>query len=156
MRWDTGAVYTCRGHGSLWEIMILPRYWVKEESEESPPEGERVLFAVWRRSETSLEEARARAWEAAERIAARIDAGSPLPERYAYGDRPAREEVIREHRRDDGSLTLAATRNVYGALVLNTARVMFIDVGIACPGGSARRRGPVTRSAAGASQHLRR
>src|SRR5690606_206216 len=116
------------------EIMILPRYWARAESEERSPRGKRVPFAVWRWSETSLEDARARAREAAERIAARIRNGDPLPERYAYGERPVREEVVREHRREDGAITVAVTRNVYGAMVLNTARVMFIDVDIVDPG----------------------
>jgi len=114
--------------------MILPRYWAKAESEERSPQGKRVPFAVWRWSEISLEDARARAREAAERIAARIRDGGPLPERYAYGERPVREEVIREHRGEDGSITVAVTRNVYGAMVLNTAQVMFIDIDIASLG----------------------
>lgn len=108
--------------------MILPRYWAKAESRASTPAGRSIPFAVWRWSERSVAEARAAAVAAVERVAARIRAGEPFPPRYAYADRPVREEVVRTHEDADGSLTVAVTRNTYGALVLNTARVMFLDV----------------------------
>ncbi len=41
---------------------------------------------------------------------------------------PLREEVVQRFTDTDGNATAAVTRNQYGALVLNTARAMFIDV----------------------------
>ncbi len=45
-----------------------------------------------------------------------------------YLDRPMREPVLREVKKDNGELAAVVTRNSYGCLVLNTARVMFVDV----------------------------
>ncbi len=46
---------------------------------------------------------------------------------YEYSDRPLREELKREIHQG-GELTALITRNNYGSLVLNTAKVMFIDI----------------------------
>lgn len=53
----------------------------------------------------------------------RIASGSLRDEAYFYGKAPLREEIIRSVGQD-----AVVTRNRYGALVLNTARVPFIDV----------------------------
>ena len=111
--------------------MILPRHWARAEGRARTPDGKDVPFALWRWSERSLAEAQASAAEAIARVAARIGAGQPFPDRYTYGDRPAREEVIRVHEDASGAAAIAITRNTYGALVLNTARVMFLDFDLA-------------------------
>jgi hypothetical protein len=64
--------------------------------------------------------------EAAERAAAAVERGRP-PERYGYADRPLREEIVQEIGGANGPAAII-TRNAYGALVLNTSRVMFADV----------------------------
>jgi hypothetical protein len=48
--------------------------------------------------------------------------------RYGYADRPLREEVVGEFKGDGGEVVAVVTRNSYGCLVLNTARVMFVDI----------------------------
>jgi hypothetical protein len=58
----------------------------------------------------------------------RLRGGGPLPDRYLYGERALREELVRELPGATGELAAAVTRNAYGALVLNSARVMFVDV----------------------------
>jgi hypothetical protein len=110
--------------------MFIPRYWSRSESEVVAPSGKRVRLRVWRGSRTNVDEARALAAEAVERIAARVRAGQPFPEKYTYGDRPLREEVVREVGAGAGgdAPEVALTRNSYGALVLNAAGVFFIDV----------------------------
>ncbi|HEX2093180.1 MAG TPA: hypothetical protein VHG28_12295 [Longimicrobiaceae bacterium] len=112
--------------------MLIPRYWSRAESEVLSPSGKLIRFHVWRGSRTGMEEARALANEAVERMADRIRRGEGFPERYSYGDRPLREEVVREIGAAPGGdgPDAAITRNSYGALVLNAARVFFIDVDV--------------------------
>jgi hypothetical protein len=115
--------------------MLIPRYWFREASHATTPEGKRVDFHVWRGARGSLAEAQSLARETVARIAARIRRGEGFPERYAYGDRPLREEVVREiGAAGDEGPEAAVTRNAYGALVLNAARVFFIDVDVPPPG----------------------
>jgi hypothetical protein len=108
--------------------MFIPRFWSKIDSSAQSPDGGTVLFSSRRGSQLSQEDALAQAQQAAARIAERIRTGEGLPEKYAYGSRPMCEEVLREIQDDRGDLAAAITRNAYGSLVLNTARVMFIDV----------------------------
>jgi len=112
--------------------MLIPRYWSRAESQATTPDGRPVRFHVWRGSRSSVAEAQAAADEAVARIAERVRRGDGFPERYAYGDRPLREEVVRELPGPGGAETpdAAITRNSYGALVLNAARAFFIDVDV--------------------------
>src|SRR5262245_3476406 len=107
--------------------MKLPRYWAKEEAEALTPAGKPVRVAAWRWSDSSLDEARRNARQVIGNILQRVQAGQPFPARYAYGSRPVREEVLREILDGSGQTAAAITRNVYGALVLNTAGAMFVD-----------------------------
>lgn len=112
--------------------MLIPRYWSRAESQAVTPAGKPVRFHVWRGSRSSPAEAQSLAQEAVGRVAARIQAGEGFPERYTYGDRPLREEVVREF---PAAVSMdapdaAITRNSYGALVLNAARAFFIDVDV--------------------------
>jgi hypothetical protein len=116
--------------------MLIPRYWSRADSQATTPDGRPVRFHVWRGSRTSPAEAQALANEAVVRIADRIQRGQGFPERYSYGDRPLREEVVREIPAGGAPTEApdaALTRNSYGALVLNAARAFFIDVDV--PGG---------------------
>jgi hypothetical protein len=125
--------------------MLIPRYWSRAESQATTPEGKPVRFHVWRGSRNSPAEAQTLADEAVARIANRVRRGQGFPERYAYGDRPLREEVVREiagGAPDAGggdAPDAAITRNSYGALVLNAARAFFIDVDIPEDGGGGQR-----------------
>ena len=75
--------------------MLIPRYWAKVTRQAVAPDGRTLQLRTWRGSRTSEAEAQAAAAEASERIAARIAQGGAFPERYSYGDRPLREEVVR-------------------------------------------------------------
>jgi hypothetical protein len=113
--------------------MLIPRYWSRAESQATTPDGRPVRFHVWRGSRSSDSDAQALANDAVGRIADRIQRGAGFPERYAYGDRPLREEVIREISAttwDADTPDAALTRNTYGAVVLNAGRAFFIDVDV--------------------------
>lgn len=110
--------------------MNFPRFWAKQSG--SVPGGWRgkLHFECWGWSNESLTQAEATAREKTERIAQHLRATQRPPDRYAYGNRPLREEVLRTVNAADGSLAAAITRNQYGCLVLNTARAMFVDIDI--------------------------
>ena len=112
--------------------MLIPRYWSRSEADVQAPSGKRIHLRIWRGSRDDPAEAQTLAAEALERVAARVRAGDPFPERYAYGDRPLREEIVREldGAAPDGGPGVALTRNSYGAVVLNAAQVFFIDVDV--------------------------
>ena len=88
----------------------------------------------WRWSFHSLAEAQTLADQAAQKIADRIRHGD-IPQRQHgyYPNRPFREPVLREIRNGAGEVAAVITRNSYGCLVLNTARVMFVDVDLPEP-----------------------
>ncbi len=87
-----------------------------------------LAFACWRGSDLSVDDARTSARMAAEEVAARAAQSGEPPRAYLYGERPMREEVVRELAAGDGGPAAVVTRNSFGCLVLNTARVMFVDV----------------------------
>ncbi|HEX8143832.1 MAG TPA: hypothetical protein VF553_14635 [Pyrinomonadaceae bacterium] len=110
--------------------MKLARYWMKGKAEARSSSDQMITVTSWGWSTLSQEEAKRRANEAAQRAAKRIEAGEPLPRGYGYSDRPPREEIVEEIRSADGNLIAAVTRNSYGALILNTRDLMFIDIDI--------------------------
>ncbi len=122
--------------------MLIPRYWSRASAHATTPQGKHLHLHAWRGSRSDPAEAQALAQEAVERMTARVQAGEGFPERYTYGDRPLREEVVREMAgATDDAPDAALTRNAYGALVLNAARLFFIDVdapGADAPPSSAR------------------
>ncbi len=79
-------------------------------------------------SDRSLEDAREQARRTGTRVRDAIAAGRAA--RYAYSDRPLREELLEEVR-DGRELLAVVTRNGYGARVLNAAQAMFIDIDMA-------------------------
>jgi len=92
-------------------------------------------FSCWRWSFNSAAEAQAAANEAARRLAERFGRDEKVPSRQRgyYPDRPFREQVLREIKNSGGEVIGLVTRNSYGCLVLNTARVMFVDVDLPEP-----------------------
>ena len=99
--------------------MNFPKFWAK---------GTHEGFSAWRWSDLNLAEAETLAKEAARRVAEHFARDDFRNQRYAYADRPLREPVLREFRDASGQLAGAITRNSYGCLVLNTARLMFVDI----------------------------
>jgi hypothetical protein len=114
--------------------MNFPPYWAKANSAD---------FVCWRWSSQSVLEAQQLAKQAVDQLADRFGAGGFPPQRGGYyPDRPFREQVLHEIRNDSGEVYAVVTRNSYGCLVLNTSRVMFVDIDLALPkasGGILRR-----------------
>jgi len=84
-------------------------------------------FSCWGWSDISVAEAEERGRKRADAVAEMIRRGN-RPDRYLYGDRPMREEILDEWKRGDATTYAAVTLNSYGCQVLNTAGVMFVDV----------------------------
>jgi len=81
-----------------------------------------------------MADAQALANQAAQQVAERFRAGNLPPHRGGYyPDRPFREQVLREIKNGGGEIAGVVTRNSYGCLVLNTARVMFVDIDLPEP-----------------------
>ena len=105
--------------------MNFPRFWARADHDG---------FLAWGWSNESIEAAKVSGMEVARRIAERIRRGDRKHfTRYTYGDRPLREEIIREFKEDAGVPRAVITRNAYGCLVLNTARLLFVDVDLGEP-----------------------
>ncbi|HUZ06709.1 MAG TPA: hypothetical protein VMV89_04405 [Candidatus Paceibacterota bacterium] len=105
--------------------MNFPPFWAR---------GQSGNFSCWRWSERSLDEAQSLAVQAAQQLADRFAAGDFPPNHGGYyPDRPFREQVLDEIKNENGETAGVVTRNSYGCLVLNTARVMFVDVDLPEP-----------------------
>jgi hypothetical protein len=114
--------------------MNIPKHWAKEIRRVVRPSGRPFLAQVWRWSDISLDEARMRAREALQALVHKLATGQDL-DRYGYGERPLREEVFQEITDHQDEPVAAITRNGYGALILNTAHVMFVDIDFPDEGG---------------------
>jgi hypothetical protein len=112
--------------------MKFPRYWARGTVEVSDEQGRQHSFVCWGWSDESLAAAEAKGKGRAAGVAQQILQGE-RPDRYLYGDRPVREEVLETFSDQQGQLHAAVTRNSYGCHVLNTANVMFVDVDLPQP-----------------------
>jgi hypothetical protein len=105
----------------------LARFWARAPGEAAGSGGERVRVVARGWSNASLDEARAKAAQAAARLAARLASGQPPTGAYLYGERPLPEPIVRELG-DGGAPRAVVTRNAYGSLVLNARELMFVDI----------------------------
>jgi len=105
--------------------MNFPPFWARGCSGD---------FFCWRWSFNSVAEAQSLADQAAQQLAERFAHGDFPPKHGGYyPNRPFREPVLQEIKNDAGETAAVVTRNSYGCLVLNTARVMFVDVDLPEP-----------------------
>lgn len=86
--------------------------------------------------------------------------GQPL-NRYGYGEHPMREEITQGVTNNTGREVAIVTRNLYGALVLNAANAMFIDIdfsdkGVASSSGGGFQWGPGKRALSQEDQRVER
>jgi hypothetical protein len=108
--------------------MNIPRFWAKAEKSVTIA-NQAYHFVAWKGSDSSLNDAQRLAEEAlAERIT-RKERGEKLGQ-YPKDGVPLREEMIEDIKDSRNERIAAITRNAAGCLVLNTARVMFIDLDI--------------------------
>lgn len=106
--------------------MKIPPYWSKARHPSDSPKGraDGVVACGW--SFSSLDDAKKQAASRAKRVFDLVTKGQK-PDTYDYSDRPVKEEIIEDL--SDGTVQIALlTRNRYGALVLNSANVLFADV----------------------------
>lgn len=109
--------------------MKISRFWAKEIGHADSRYGETYRLVSWSGSNKSLEEAKKNALEKIERWRERLTGDGSLQDHYPYDlDGEIREELIEEILDNSGTLIGAITRNRYGALILNSPDVMFIDV----------------------------
>lgn len=117
--------------------MLIPRFWAKARTNVSSQIGGRrgdFQLTGWGWSDRDEAEAAERAKENVARIGERVRQGQRFPDHYGYGaNRPLREQIVREIAEDSGEPSAVITRNSYGCLVLNTARVMFVDIDLPVP-----------------------
>jgi len=107
--------------------MKLAHYWTRQPGEATTSRGRRirVLSRGW--SDESMEQAAVVARDMAQRVARRIASGEMKSQQYMYGDRPLPEPILRQFQ-NGGSPRAVITRNMYGALVMNSQDLMFVDV----------------------------
>ena len=106
--------------------MRIPPYWQRGTYTDIDDKGNQRSFVAWGWSFKSQQEAEREGQDRARRIFQHFVYGSTL-ERYAYSENPLREEIISQIQggKDDVAVI---TRNRYGALVLNSASVLFADI----------------------------
>ncbi len=107
--------------------MKIPKFWSRATAETTTPRGAPVRFSCWRSSDTSEAVAHQAALAAARRILDASLRGKRL-DRYEYGCMPLREEILNQVEGPDGRPLAVLTRNGYGSIVLNTERVMFVNI----------------------------
>ena len=101
--------------------MYVPRFWTQSKNEIDTKDGKHLLV-VWGFGENE-EQARAEAGRRMQRLSQRVLGGPSVPFEYDYGDRPMREEILQVLGPD-----AILTRNRHGAVVLNAASLLFLDV----------------------------
>jgi len=99
--------------------MKLAKFWSRDSAEY---DGVSATARGW--SDDSFDAAKARARQIAQHVAERIVNHGGQKEKYPYGDRPLPEPILRTF---PGGRA-AVTRNAYGALILNTDDLMFVDI----------------------------
>jgi hypothetical protein len=108
--------------------MYIPRAWAKVSGDRRSADGRAFPVSVWGWGDDEAS-AKKGARERLQRVLERIYQGEPFPNKYAYGSRPLREEILQTFEGEtSGELSAIVTRNTYGAQVLNAARLMFLDI----------------------------
>ena len=108
--------------------MKLARFWTRQPGEAVGPGGQRIRVVSRGWSNDSKEAAAALARDMAGRVAERIASGRQPAREYQYGERPLPEPILRQFADGAGGPRAVVTRNLYGALVLNTQDLMFVDI----------------------------
>lgn len=106
--------------------MRIPRHWTKASYTGQDADGKDLTCSAWGWSLDSLAAAKDDAVARARRVFDYLVHGTKL-DAYEYFDRPMREEIV-QTLHDDGRDIAVITRNRYGALVLNAASVLFVDI----------------------------
>ncbi len=109
--------------------MKIFKFWVRREKVVVTTD-KKLNIVVYGGSNQSAEDAESEASKVLERVEQHIYNEKHLraTDEYFYGDRPIREEIIREICDNSGTLKAVITRNRYGAQVLNTENLFIADI----------------------------
>lgn len=110
--------------------MKIPKYWSRGTAQEMDANGRSIIFSCSCWSELSESDARQKAEARAKELLHKWLAGEEFPAvSYPYSDgaRPLREEAVQAVSHGKKEIAVI-TRNSYGALVLNAADAMFLDI----------------------------
>jgi hypothetical protein len=110
--------------------MRVPRCWKLVEQKLPDGRGGLRQLAAWGCGEDEAA-AQLDGQQRLERVAAVLNLGRTSNQWYGYPDRPVREEILQtfaDPTDDPSSQVAVVTRNGYGALILNTARMLFLDI----------------------------
>ena len=108
--------------------MLIPEHWARAEAQVRKKSGQQFLVHSWSWSNQSLDDARARAQRSALELAQRLASEKTHSLSSSYGVQPLREEIIERKVGDSNNSQNVITRNGQGCLVLNTNRLMIVDV----------------------------
>ena len=113
--------------------MQIPRAWAKVSADGELPNGKEAPISVWGWGEDDSS-ARRNGADRLQRVLERIRRGEPFPDKYGYGSRPLREEILETFESETSSKPCAiVTRNGYGVRVLNAASLLFLDIDLQPP-----------------------
>ncbi len=107
--------------------MNIPRHWHRETEEVTTQSKSYFQLSAWGWSDLGIEDAKKKALERLAKLRARV-LGEKSLDRYGYGSGAMREEVLERICSPEGAEIACITRNASGALVLNSAHAMFIDI----------------------------
>ena len=108
--------------------MHFPKYWARGEWIGTGPEGEPWNQLAWDCSDDSQADAQTRATAKARRLGESASRSSETHRGYPYTDREVREPVLRTLDGTNSECAAVITRTAYGSEVLNTERLMFVDI----------------------------
>ncbi|HAZ11530.1 MAG: hypothetical protein A2X86_14075 [Bdellovibrionales bacterium GWA2_49_15] len=113
--------------------MKIPRFWIKIRRQGQFSDGRTFELLKYGHSDDSLEQARASAETLATKAVQILSKGVGHLSREVFADyslaQPIREEILKEYTLQNSRLVI--TRNGYGSKVLNTDKIMFVDVDLA-------------------------
>lgn len=113
--------------------MYIPREWSKASGDCQTPDGRRFPVSIWGWGDDPAT-AKREAAKRLQKMLEKIGRGDPWPDRYAYGNRPLREEILQVFESETpGQPAAILSRNGYGAQVLNTAQLLFLDIDLRPP-----------------------
>ncbi|MBK7403167.1 MAG: hypothetical protein IPJ41_00695 [Phycisphaerales bacterium] len=118
--------------------MRVARFWAYGQVSVETPDGGDEHRALWRGSDLSPAAAEAELDRALGELARRLRTGEAMRDWYRYADLTRPEPLVEDIIGADGTRTAAVTINRYGATILNTARVPFVDVDFPRPRAFAR------------------
>lgn len=103
--------------------MHFPKYWARGIWTGPDQSGRSVTRENWGWSDASVEEARAAGARRARQQVESFDPAHPPTQHYGYPNRMLREPVLREI-----ASGVVISRNAHGCEILNTDRLVFVDV----------------------------